>query len=120
MCLGLGVFAGVACVVLARRELRWSRRLAEQPDRPWRADDRVAYAPDGTSVPIAFTIPANQAPTSLRWDWPTREWKLLVKAAVPGVDLAARFALPVFAVESEDLIESAPSEPPAPTAFGVT
>jgi hypothetical protein len=57
----------------------------------------------GTTIPIAFAIPADASPCDQR-DSSTRVlWRLEVSAGVPGVDYAASFEVPVFRTELSDL-----------------
>jgi hypothetical protein len=64
-------------------------------------------APDrlGTGVPMDLAVPGNLPPTSTPDDDADVTWTLSVKAATPGVDFGAEFALPVFRVAEEGLIE---------------
>ncbi len=56
--------------------------------------------PRGTAVPIAFSIPADSHPSSPEPGRDIVEWRLDVRAAMPGIDYQARFVVPVFRTEA--------------------
>jgi hypothetical protein len=56
------------------------------------------------ALPLLFSIPTNAVPDSIDTN-PSFEWKLVLKADVPGVDYLAEFPIPVFLVEDENLIQ---------------
>ncbi len=61
----------------------------------------------GTTIPIAFAIPADTTPCDDRDSENRVLWRLEVSAGVPGVDYAASFEVPVFRTELSD-------QPPTP------
>ncbi|MEW6710912.1 MAG: DUF3592 domain-containing protein [Candidatus Riflebacteria bacterium] len=55
-------------------------------------------------VPVIFVVPEGVSVDKIDSN-PAFEWKLKVSASLPGVDYAAEFSLPVFAVETEEMVE---------------
>ncbi|MFZ5950046.1 MAG: DUF3592 domain-containing protein [Candidatus Rifleibacteriota bacterium] len=55
-------------------------------------------------IPVIFQVPEGVAVDKIDAN-PAFEWKLKVSASLPGVDYAAEFSLPVFAVETEEMVE---------------
>ncbi len=67
----------------------------------WQDEQRLdaaacAVGPRGTAVPVAFSIPPGQEPSSPESGRDVVEWRLDVRATIPGVDYQARFVVPVF------------------------
>jgi hypothetical protein len=60
------------------------------------ATESTLYGPQGTAVPIAFTVPYDCEPTRTQPSSDQIIWRLEVRADVPGVDLKTRFEVPVF------------------------
>jgi len=56
----------------------------------------------GTGVPVAFAIPPDAAPCDATRSSDRTFWRLTVSAAVPGVDYAATFEVPVFRTAASD------------------
>lgn len=75
------------------------------------------------STSFAFTIPADADQTDERNPVDQLVWRLAVTAAVPGIDYAATFELPVFrpAGSPDFVMAAAPELPPdAPVTIGAT
>lgn len=93
----------------------------------WHEDQTIRDArpdPDGigTMVPIAFRLPADVRQTDTSDPRNQIAWRLDVTAAVPGVDYAVRFDIPVYRTaesespladehEEERLVEEAAADP---------
>jgi hypothetical protein len=76
----------------------------------------VDRGPSGISIPVAFDIPADAAPTSPReQDMKRRLWRLTVKAAISGVDYDADFEVPVFCTDAPQRLSrrTVPARPPS-------
>ena len=73
------------------------------------ARDKWITAMGGTRIPVLFYIPAGCLDTNDRNTSDEVVWRLAASAAVPGVDFATQFKVPVYATG-----ETAP--PPAPGA----
>ncbi len=56
------------------------------------------------ALPVELQIPDTARPDSIDTN-PSFQWKLVLKADVPGVDYEAEFPLPVFEVKDETLIQ---------------
>jgi len=56
----------------------------------------------GTGVPVAFAIPPDAAPCDATQSSDRTLWRLSVSAAVPGIDYAATFEVPVFRTAASD------------------
>ncbi len=52
--------------------------------------------PGGIAVPVAMAIPADAAPTEARSSRDKILWRLLVSAAVDGIDFRTQFEVPVY------------------------
>ncbi len=65
----------------------------------WQDDRRIDLrGPTRARVPVRFELPADVPLTDTASN-PSIHWKLEFSAAVPGVDFAARFDVPVFAAD---------------------
>jgi hypothetical protein len=60
------------------------------------ATDAAGYGPFGTTIPVQFTVPYDCEPTRPQPSSDQIVWRLEVGAEVPGVNLKARFEVPVF------------------------
>jgi hypothetical protein len=68
-----------------------------------------------TTVPVAFELPADAAPSATTNSRDQVVWRLSLSAEVPGVDYAATFEVPVFrTAESEEPPLSKPAAAAAP------
>ena len=74
----------------------------------WQDQQRIkvnAASFDGHTVPVEFKLP-NDKPIS---DWSNSSsehfWRVRAEAQLPGVDYAASFIIPVFAIDQSDLSE---------------
>jgi hypothetical protein len=76
---------------------RWEKVL-------WQEPRIIAATTDGRTsfVPIAMTIPYDCKPTDTRDPDDAYFWRLTAKAALPGLDFAATFAVPVFETSASD------------------
>ena len=77
------------------------KNRSRREDLLWQDEDRLEASacqggPRGTAVPIAFSIPAGQQPSSPEPGRDIVEWRLDVRATIPGIDYQARFVVPVF------------------------
>ena len=86
-----------------RREVRGSGKNSSTTENVlWEHEERIVRdkwmtGPGGTEIPVLFYIPAECKGTD---DHDRRDeivWRLSAAAAVPGVDFAAQFDVPVFA-----------------------
>jgi hypothetical protein len=75
-----------------------NRRTHEFTRWEEQASARSLRGATGVSVPVSFRIPAGEPPSTVELAGSTTVWRLEVRAEVPGVDYAARFEVPVFAV----------------------
>jgi hypothetical protein len=71
------------------------------------AREHLTAGAAGTDIPVLFHIPAGQPDSELKTTDPRTYWRLRAEAAVPGVDFAATFEVPVFATG-----ETAPAPEP--------
>ncbi len=55
-----------------------------------------------TEIPVVFAIPYSEKPTDESNSRNSIIWKLLVSAAVPGIDYSAEFEVPVFKTDDSD------------------
>jgi hypothetical protein len=78
-----------------RRETRGSGKSRSTSETTvWEEERRVPAS--GVGVPIAFPIPPDALPSDAARGSDRVLWRLTVSAAVPGVDYAASFEVPVF------------------------
>jgi hypothetical protein len=77
------------------------------------APESFAAGRTGSDVPVLFHIPAGQPDSDLKTSDPRTYWRLRARAAVPGVDFAADFEVPVFAT-GETVAPPAPDQPLLP------
>lgn len=85
-----------------------SRHVETLYDRTTEVSEDLAPDRAGTGVPLDLAVPGDLPPTSAPDETPDVAWTLSVKAATPGVNFGAEFALPVFRVVDEALIEKRP------------
>jgi hypothetical protein len=86
----------------------------------WQEDRRIQGV--GTTLPIAFAIPADARATDDRDARDRIVWRLTVEADVPGVDYASVFEVPVFRTAASDqprteAEEAATRDPLAPAVY---
>jgi hypothetical protein len=90
----------LACV--RRTESGSSRNRSTHETILWQNEQTVMHGatpgPRGLRVPFRFDIPREGESANLQDPNDTINWRLDVSAKVPGIDLAARFDLPVFRV----------------------
>lgn len=84
------------------------RNRSRREDLLWQDEQRLdasdcPVGPRGTAVPIAFPIPAGQEPSSPEPGRDVVEWRLDVRATIPGIDYQARFLVPVFRTAESDV-----------------
>ncbi len=77
------------------------RRTSRCRDVLWqRSRDQYGQASEGNptclTVPVDFTLPADQAPVTLPLTGDGIRWELEISAALPGIDYAETFSLPVL------------------------
>jgi hypothetical protein len=86
----------------------------------WQDERRIQGV--GTTLPVAFAIPADARATDERNASDRILWRLTVTADVPGVDYAAVFEVPVFRTAASDqprteAEETATRDPLAPAVY---
>lgn len=114
-----GFTVTLRCVHRYERTVRTgdNRRTERHRDVLWQAETQaegrhVARHP-GLVVPVAFDVPADQ-PASTLGGGDGILWELAISAAVPGLDYAATFELPVLAPEATPPARSPAPAPPPP------
>jgi len=74
----------------------------------------IAPGPTGCIIPISFHIPHDAAQTDIRNMDNAIQWKLDVRAKVPGLDYKAQFDVPVFQTKDSSTSPEPQPEVPAP------
>jgi len=72
-------------------------------------EDMAQDEAQGSAIPVTFNVPADKPPRDANGN-PSSLWTLEARAATPGIDFAAEFDLPVYAVTDPSLIEARPAE----------
>jgi hypothetical protein len=70
-------------------------------------EDMAERTGRGSAIPVRFAIPSGQ-PETFSGDLPNYIWRIVAKAATPGVDFSAEFEVPVYNVTNTRLIETNP------------
>jgi hypothetical protein len=110
----IGAEAGVELTIQRLRK-EWVRRgskrslqvTVEYSETKTVSQDYGDRTGRGSAIPVRFTIPEDQPETN-ESEYPATAWKLIAKAATPGVDFGAEFDLPVYRVASPELLETNP------------
>lgn len=110
----LGAEEGVE-LTIQRQKKEWVRHGSKRSQRvtveysetKTVKQDYADRSRQGSAIPVRFTIPEDQPETSEDQE-PATVWRLIAKAATPGVDFGAEFVLPVFRLASPDLLETNP------------
>jgi hypothetical protein len=87
-----------------------SENIQWRDEREFSAGE-IQPGPTGCIIPVSFHIPADAAETDIRNMDNAIQWKLQVRADVPGVDYEAEFDVPVF--KTKDSSTSPEPEPEA-------
>lgn len=110
----------VALVCLRRRTTGSGKNRSTSESTLWQDDRRVQGG--GTSVTLAFAIPADALPSDDSNPSDRIVWRLQVEASVPGVDYSSSFEVPVFRTAASDQPriddeEKATRDPAAPAVY---
>lgn len=98
----------VTLTCVRRRVTGGGRNRSTSESILWQDDRRVTAT--GTSLPLAFAIPADAVPTDDSNASDRRIWRLRVVADVPGVDYGSVFEVPVFRTPESDRPRTAEEE----------
>ena len=82
--------------------------------------ERWFTGPGRTEIPVLFTLPRDQPATDLDDGDNQVIWRLVAEAETPGVDFAATFHPPVFAVPGQEILPPAADHESDGTAPGAS